>query len=89
MALPLTSLLDEVNAPLAFDLLSLDVEGNEMAVLRGLDFQKYQPKWMLVETRGKEIGDYLSDHCHEEAYKLSEHDGYTDILYRRRVDGAD
>ena len=55
LARPLTSLLDEVNAPSAFDLLSLDVEGNEMAVLRGLDFKKYQPKWMLVETRGPEI----------------------------------
>jgi hypothetical protein len=32
----LTSLIDEVDAPLAFDLLSLDVKGNELAVFRGL-----------------------------------------------------
>ena len=41
---PLTRLLDEVNAPLAYDLLALGVEGNEMAVLQGLDFKKFMPK---------------------------------------------
>ena len=85
----MTSLFDEVNAPSAFDLLILGVEGNELAVLRGLDFHKYQPKWMLIETRVKEISDYVSDHCYEAVSNLSEHDGYSDILYRRRVDRVD
>lgn len=85
----MTGLLDEVNAPSAFDLLSLGVEGNELAVLRGLDFHKYQPKWMLIETRVKEISDYVSDHCYEEVSKLSEHDSYSDILYRRQIEGLD
>ncbi len=89
LARPLTSLLDEVNAPPAFDLLSLDVEGNEMAVLQGLDFQKYTPKWMLVEARGRVISDYLLDRCYEEVSRLSEYDDYSDILYRRRIDGVD
>ena len=89
LARPLTSLLDEVNAPSVFDLLSLDVEGNEMSVLQGLDFQKYMPKWMLVETRGRDISDYLSDHCYEEVCKLSDYDSYSDILYRCRIDGVD
>jgi hypothetical protein len=46
VARTLASLLDEVKVPLGFDLLSLDVEGNELAVLRGLDLQRYQPKWI-------------------------------------------
>jgi hypothetical protein len=50
LARTLSSLLDEVCAPLAFDLLSLDVEGNELAVLQGLDLQRYHPKWFLVES---------------------------------------
>ena len=51
VAQTLTSLLDEVAAPLDFDLLSLDVEGNELAVLRGLDFSRYRPRWILVEVQ--------------------------------------
>lgn len=49
LAKTLTNLLDEVKAPLAFDLLNLDVEGNELAVLQGVDLQRYKPKWILVE----------------------------------------
>ena len=89
LARPLTSLLDEVSAPSAFDLLSLDVEGNELAVLKGLDFRKYQPKWMLVETRNSDVSDYLSDRSYEEVAKLSEYKGYSDILYRCTIDGVD
>ena len=44
IARTLTSLLEEVDAPWNFDFLSLDVEGNELAVLRGLDFTLYRPK---------------------------------------------
>lgn len=39
LARTLASLFDEVSAPLTFDLLSLDVKGNELAVLQGLDFK--------------------------------------------------
>jgi len=81
LARTLTSLLDEVNAPLAFDLLSLDVEGNELAVLQGLDLQRYKPKWILVETRGPEIAEYLSRSGYQVHSKLSNYDAYSDILF--------
>lgn len=44
LALTLSSVLNEVNAPLRFDLLSLDVKGNEPSVLNVLDLIKYKPK---------------------------------------------
>lgn len=48
----LTSLLDEVNAPLAINLLSLNVDGNKLAVLQRLDFQRYKPKsWWIQEAQ--------------------------------------
>jgi FkbM family methyltransferase len=50
-AATLTKILEEVNAPHKIDLLSLDVEGSELNVLNGLDFQKYQVQYILVETR--------------------------------------
>lgn len=47
----LTSILDEADAPDEIDFLSLDVEGAELAVLDGLDTQKYKINYILVETR--------------------------------------
>lgn len=49
----LTSILDECNVQ-KIDLLSLDVEGYEAQVLDGLDFNKYRPKFILIEARFKE-----------------------------------
>lgn len=44
----LTSILDEVS-PNSVDLLSLDVEGYEIEALKGLDFSKWLPRYMLIE----------------------------------------
>lgn len=48
LARTLSSLLDEVGAP-KIDLLSLDVEGYEVEVLRGLDLDRHAPRYVLVE----------------------------------------
>jgi FkbM family methyltransferase len=45
----LTDLLVEVGAPSFIDYLSIDVEGHELAVLSGLDFDKYQFGCITVE----------------------------------------
>tara|TARA_Y100000591_G_scaffold331985_1_gene367702 strand:- start:1104 stop:1706 length:603 start_codon:yes stop_codon:yes gene_type:complete len=45
----LTTILNEVNAPKNIDLLSLDVEGGEINVLKGLDLEKYKIKMILIE----------------------------------------
>lgn len=49
----LTSILDESDIN-TIDFLSLDVEGYEAQVLNGLDFNKYRPKFILVEARFKD-----------------------------------
>jgi len=47
----LTKILDSISpAPPNIDLLSLDVEGYEINVLEGLDFDKYRPNYMLIEV---------------------------------------
>ncbi len=51
VAKTLTKILDESQAPRKIDLLSLDVEGAELEVLQGIDFNKYRFKYMLVECR--------------------------------------
>lgn len=78
----LTSVLDEANAPKEIDLFTLDVEGFESAVLGGLDFNKYQPKLILVEVRDKlAIEKSLLGLYREEAVLYSG-PSYSDILYR-------
>jgi FkbM family methyltransferase len=81
LALTLTAILDEVSAPAAFNLLSLDVEGNELSVLKGLDFTKYNPKWVLVETRDSEVADYLSKFGYKLTKALSDYSAYSDLLF--------
>lgn len=75
----LTSILDECQVT-KIDLFSLDVEGFELNVLKGLDFDKYRPEYMLIESRFKaEIDEYICD-LYTEIDQLSVHD----FLYRRK-----
>lgn len=45
----LDDILEEAGAPAPIDLLSVDVEGHEIEVLRGFDFAQWQPRLILVE----------------------------------------
>jgi hypothetical protein len=45
----LDSVLEEAQAPAPIDLLSVDVEGHELEVLSGFDFQRWQPLLLLIE----------------------------------------
>jgi FkbM family methyltransferase len=78
----LTAILDELDAP-EVDLLSLDVEGYEPSVLRGLDLDRRAPRWLLVEMHDvesgrREIGEVLGERYVEHGL-LSP----LDVLYRR------
>lgn len=83
LARTLTSLLDEASAPQTIDLISLDVEGNELSVLRGLDLEKYSPTWVLIEVRDAGVVDFILSNGFEEVAKLSEYSTYSDTLFRR------
>ena len=54
-AKPLSRILDEAGSPKSIDFLSLDVEGAELEVLKGIDFDKYCIRYMLVECRDLEL----------------------------------
>ena len=58
----LNSLLeDEIHLDREVDIVSVDVEGGEMNVLKGFDLEKYKPKVMVVENifNEPEINAYL------------------------------
>lgn len=76
----LTALLEQAEAPSSIDFLSLDVEGAERSVLRGLDFNKYQFRFILVETRQQQaVASDLSAH----GYRLKEQLAAADLLFER------
>lgn len=73
----LTSILDECQVS-RIDLLSLDVEGYEAEVLAGLDLNRYQPHYMLIEVRDPKRVEALILPRYERVEQLSE----LDVLYR-------
>lgn len=72
----LNSLLIESNSPKKIDFLSIDVEGAEIEVLKGIDYSNYEFKYILVESREIEkISNFLSKHSYKLIEKkLSYHD---------------
>ena len=52
----LNDLLNNHNAPIDFDLLSIDTEGSEFEILNSLDLNKYRPKVISVESDGSQNG---------------------------------
>jgi FkbM family methyltransferase len=77
----LSSLLDKHGLQ-HVDLLSLDIEGYELAALQGLDFQRHRPRYILVEARYRdEVHAYLASR-----YDLVEELSFHDLLYRIKGD---
>ena len=75
LARPLSDIMDEAQCPETIDLLSLDVEGAEMAVLRGTDLEKYRFKYMLIECRNLDpLQAYLLERDYALETNLSQHD---------------
>lgn len=71
----LTSLLDMANAPDSIDLLSLDVEGAELAVLQGVDHERFRFGRILVECRDvPRLDEALRGWGYVQAAQLSVHD---------------
>jgi FkbM family methyltransferase len=63
------------------DLLSLDVEGFELAALQGIDYHRHAPRWMLIEARYRQEIDGFLRPWYDVSAVLSHHD----VLYRRKA----
>jgi FkbM family methyltransferase len=74
-AMNLESILEKANAPSLMDFFSLDVEGHELEVLKGLNHTKYRFKYILIETSEfATITSYLNNARYHFIEKLSHHD---------------
>lgn len=79
----LSSILDEHELD-RVDLLSLDVEGYEAQALRGIDFQRYRPRLMLIEVRDEsEIEKVIGRHYRHVA-SLAVRDDRKDMLFKAK-----
>jgi FkbM family methyltransferase len=75
VARTLNDLLKESHAPASIDFLSLDVEGAELEVLRGVDHAAYRFRFILVECRDFDrMHAYLLGVGYEFVENLSAHD---------------
>lgn len=75
LARTLDSLLRESGAPQVIDFLSLDVEGAELEVLKGVDHTAFRFKYLLVECRDfSRLSAYLASHRYTFVEPLSSQD---------------
>jgi FkbM family methyltransferase len=78
----LSDILDAAGAP-EVDLLSLDVEGFETSVLRGLDLERHAPRWILVEVHDGVDGREPIEAILGARYELHSTLSPIDLLYQR------
>jgi HD superfamily phosphohydrolase len=57
----------------------LDVEGYEIEVLKGLDFSRFSPSYILVETNARAAVESILSSRYEMIEQMTRHD----FLYRR------
>ena len=76
----LTEVLDEFGAPRYIDYFSLDVEGAEDRVIRGLDFDRYEFGLLTVERPSEYLDSTLSHHGYRRIKKMQE-----DVFYSGRI----
>ena len=76
----LTSILDEYGVT-TIDFLSLDVEGYEINVLKGIDFGKYHPNLMLIEALDSAFRDEI-DRFLQQLYRPIATLSERDVLYK-------
>ena len=78
-ARPLSEVLDR-HGVTKVDFFSLDVEGYELEALKGLDFARHAPRFLLVECRDRAIIENFLAPRYENVAELSHHD----VLFRAR-----
>lgn len=79
VARPISDILAEAGAPNRIDLLSLDVEGAELSVLKGVDHEKFRFRYMLVECRDF---DRLQEYLNSVGYTFEKALTQQDYLFR-------
>jgi len=79
----MNSILIKHNAPKIINFFSLDVEGSEIEVLKGIDFNEFIFEYICVETRNFEvIEEFLNNHGYLCFEKLTTGGSHSDYFFR-------
>jgi len=82
----LDDMLTEANAPVGMELVSVDVEGYELPVLRGLDLAHWQPRLLLLETDKDGGSDAVFEHLGKAGYTPARSVGVNTVFTRTAMD---
>ena len=83
LARPLNDILIDAKSPPQIDFLSLDVEGAEIEVLKGINHDEYRFMYMLIENRSI---DKLNNYLEPLDYGYVEKFSHWDYLYKNLRD---
>jgi FkbM family methyltransferase len=79
----LTNILDKIKAPKIIDFFILDVEGDELKILDGIDFKKYKFKFLLIESGNfSKLNQILKKNKYIFIKKLYKGSVYNDYLFK-------
>lgn len=70
-AVTLNNVLKDYSPNIVIDFISIDTEGNELEVLKGIDFAKYNIRVLLIEANDKKSAESLEKYLHQFGYKLA------------------
>jgi FkbM family methyltransferase len=83
----LDSILDECGCPADFELLKIDVEGHDTAVLRSIDLRRYRPRIVMTEIHGHTVDSVAGTEIYSmlisRGYQMASLVGYDGIFLRR------
>jgi len=67
----LDTILEENDAPIGFEILSIDVEGTEWHILNGFNIEKYRPRVIVIEFPHAKppLGTYFKEHEYTQVAK--------------------
>ena len=83
IAATMNSILDKYGAPKRINFFSLDVEGSEIEVLKGIDFQVYTFDYICIETRSFDaVEKYLNVRGYLCMETLTNNVTHNDYLFR-------
>ena len=86
----LNSILKQNNID-SFDYLNIDVEGSEMEVIEGIDFDKFNPRLITIENNDLLLEDYFKSKVYEllikNGYVLINKIGVTNFFIKNEIKG--
>ncbi len=82
----LDTIFSEINFPKDIDFISIDTENTELSVLKGIDFDKFNIKFLIIENNFNEsiIEEYLLTKNFKKLYRNVVNDFYFNLNYANK-----